>query len=82
MVFGLAAGTSAAAWAKGQKADSSQGGRGLLFHGPDGSPRPVDAVREMSSNELGALRDAMGSRVRQRAHELVRTAMDEAKSPF
>lgn len=87
MVFGLGAGESAAAWAEDhgsgvRRADSSQGGRGLLFHGPDGSPRPVDAVREMSSNELGALRDAMGSRVRQRAHELVRMAMDEAKSPF
>ncbi|MEY8436497.1 FAD-binding protein [Atopobiaceae bacterium 24-176] len=82
MVFGFEAGTSAAVWAKGRRSEGAQGAQGLLFQGPDGSLRPVASLQELSQGELAALRDVMGARVREKAHRLVRTAMDEAGSPF
>lgn len=79
MVFGLAAGGTAARSAASQR----QGGRrDLCFRGEDGAPQAVSSLEGLSPDGAAALGEALAGRLRTGAHDLVRAAMDEAGSPF
>ena len=79
MVFGLAAGGTAARSAASQR----QGGRrDLCFRGEGGAPQAVSSLEGLSPDGAAALGEALAGRLRTGAHDLVRAAMDEAGSPF
>lgn len=78
MVFGLAAGGAAARHAMEHRTERGP----LCFRDGDGSARPTGSLEGLSPAGSAAVGDVLAKRLRTGAHDLVRSAMDEAGSPF
>lgn len=78
MVFGLAAGGAAARHAMEHRTERGP----LCFRDGDGSARPTGSLEGLSPAESAVLGVALAKRLRTGARDLVRSAMDEAGSPF
>lgn len=78
MVFGLAAGGAAARHAMAHRTERGP----LCFRDGDGSARPTGSLEGLSPAGSAVLGVALAKRLRTGARDLVRSAMDEAGSPF
>lgn len=78
MVFGLAAGGAAARHAMEHRTERGP----LCFRDGDGSARPTGSLEGLSPAGSAVLGVALAKRLRTGARDLVRSAIDEAGSPF